>query len=463
MPVAFHYAARSDTGMVRSDNQDSGYAGPHLLVVADGMGGHAGGDTASSTVIGRIVELDGESFNAADAADELTRAIAAANADLGRLIREQPELEGMGTTVTAILRTRNRLVLAHIGDSRAYLLRGDSFTQLTHDHSFVQTLVDEGRITEEEALSHPQRSLVTRVLTGQPDDEPDLSAREARPGDRLLICSDGLSGFVAADTIEDLLRQGRPPGATADALVALALRAGAPDNVTVVVADAVDPSRTPPTQPEIVGAASLNRTRRPVSDSPASKAAALTRRDEPALAEETGSSRVARWLKGIGALAAALLVVATGLYAAWSWTQDQYFIGDEGGHVAIYRGVAQDVGPLTLHTVVETSTTSLADLPAFYRDGVRSTINASSLENARERVAELESRAAACRERKAEGQPCGDGQSPAPSSSTSSSTSGSSRSRTSDGTSDGGSSRTSTSTSTSRTTSPTPTTTRSTS
>ena len=138
----------------------------------------------------------------------------------------------MGTTVIAMLRTGNKLALAHIGDSRGYLLRDGTLTQITHDHTFVQSLVDEGRITAEEAEHHPQRSLVTRVLTGHEGDEPDLSMREARPGDRYLLCSDGLSGFVAADTIEEVLAEGLGTAATAERLIELALRAGAPDNVT---------------------------------------------------------------------------------------------------------------------------------------------------------------------------------------------------------------------------------------
>ena len=228
MPLAFHYAARSDVGLVRSENQDSAYAGPHLLVVADGMGGHAGGDIASSTVIGYLVELDDESHGGNETGDELARALEDANDELGRLVAERPALAGMGTTVTALLRARNKVAIAHIGDSRAYVLREGQFAQITRDHSFVQTLIDQGTITPEEATSHPQRSLVTRVLTGGPRDKPDLGAREIHFGDRVLLCSDGLSGFVAADTIAEILREAKGPDAAADRLVELALRAGHP-------------------------------------------------------------------------------------------------------------------------------------------------------------------------------------------------------------------------------------------
>src|SRR5699024_4444553 len=193
MSFALRYAARSDVGLVRQDNQDSGYAGPHLLVVADGMGGHAGGDIASATAITELVAIDHDSLTADEASTQLQRAIRTANEEIARIYAEDTALEGMGTTVTAIMRARNKLILAHIGDSRAYVLRDGRLSQITRDHSFVQSLIDEGRITEDEASTHPQRSVVTRVLTGAPDDEPDIGAREARRGDRYLLCSDGLS------------------------------------------------------------------------------------------------------------------------------------------------------------------------------------------------------------------------------------------------------------------------------
>ena len=197
MPFAFHYAARSDVGMVRSNNEDSAYAGPHLLALADGMGGHAGGDVASSTVIAGLVSLDDEALSGRDLSEALLARILSANADIGNEVRSEPRLDGMGTTLIAMLRSGDKIVLAHIGASRAFMVRDGVVTQVTKDHSFVQTLVDEGRITPEEAQTHPQRSLVTRVLTGSADDEPDLVVRQGRIGDRYLLASDGLTDYVA--------------------------------------------------------------------------------------------------------------------------------------------------------------------------------------------------------------------------------------------------------------------------
>jgi len=415
--IALDYAARSDVGLVRSENQDSGYAGPHLLVVADGMGGHAGGDIASSIAIGRMVSLDGESHGGDDATDHLVRSLAAANGEIQEQVEHSPELQGMGTTVTALLRAGNKVALAHIGDSRAYLLRGDTFAQITHDHSFVQSLVDEGRITEEEADSHPQRSLVTRVLTGSDGDEPDLMVREVRPGDRFLLCSDGLSGFVARDTIADVLSAGQSVGPTADRLVELALKAGAPDNVTVVVADVVDldSGSAPSTVPQIVGAAAQRRKgTRAAPATPAAKAAALSREasgvkddDEVTLAEEPRRSGPARWLRRAAVALLALVVLGGGLYAGWYWVQHQFYVGVDQGRVAIFRGVSQDLGPIRLSTVEQVSSIDTTDLPDFYRTQVQNTITTSSLDDAEQRVDRLRAEAVRCVSRKAAGGTCG--------------------------------------------------------
>ncbi|MDN5716340.1 MAG: Stp1/IreP family PP2C-type Ser/Thr phosphatase [Janibacter sp.] len=408
MALTFHFAARSDVGLVRKDNQDSGYAGPHLLVVADGMGGHAGGDIASATVITELVEIDHDSLTASEASTRLSRAITSANEEIARTFADNPELEGMGTTVTAIMRARNKLILAHIGDSRAYLLREGRLAQVTKDHSFVQTLIDEGRITEEEASTHPQRSVVTRVLTGAVDDEPDVGAREARLGDRYMLCSDGLSGFVALDTIEEILAGGTPPGRAADSLVSLAMRAGAPDNVTVVVADVVE--STPSTQPQVVGSAALRRPAKRVDSSPAARAAALTAQDDDEgveLDEEGSSSRAGRWVRRLGGLVVALLLVGALAYAGYAWTQQQYYVGAQDGRVTVYRGVSQDLGPITLHSVVNQTDIELSELPSFYRDEVQATISVDSRTSADQRVDSLRVAAKKCGQLRASGEPCG--------------------------------------------------------
>ncbi len=433
MPIAFRYAARSDVGLVRSENQDSGYAGPHLIVVADGMGGHAGGDIASSTVIGHLVELDADAPGGGDSADELAAAIATANRELGRITGERPELAGMGTTVTALLRSRNKLLVAHIGDSRAYLWRDGTLGRMTTDHSFVQTLIDQGRITPEQASTHPQRSLVTRVLTGAPRDVPDIGAREAVSGDRFLVCSDGLSGFVADETIGEILATGTPDEA-ADTLVGLALRAGAPDNVTVIVADVVDLTRgdLPSVSPQIVGAARLSPAgTRALRETPAAKAAALSQAlglDEEresvvklALAEERPSTRRGRFVKILAAVAAVAVVIAGGSYAAYAWSQRQFFVGASDGRVTVFRGVAEDLGPISLSSPVDVTDVAVADLPENTQTIVENRVAVADRADADARVAELRAQAQACVQARARNQACGSGGTAYPSSSSSTS------------------------------------------
>jgi len=403
--IALRYAARSDVGLVRSSNQDSGYAGPHLLVIADGMGGHAGGDVASSLAVGELSVLDGESHGSDDAAEHLSAALDAANAQLRDRVGVEPELSGMGTTVTAILRAGSRLVLAHIGDSRGYLLRGGVLTQLTRDHSYVQSLIDEGKLTQEEAEHHPQRSVIMRVLTGQRQDTADVSVREARPGDRYLLCSDGLSGVVSHDTLAEALAAGDPPDATCDRLVELALRGGGPDNVSCVVADVVElGGGTPPsTTPQVVGAAAFHRPNRSVAaGTPAARARELRspaasddeEDDHPGpTARERRRKRV-RWIAG--PLVLVLLLLAGG-YGVWSWSQQQFFVGADDGRVALYRGLTQDLGPLVTSRVLERTTVAVDDLPQAWQQRVEDRISAQDRAGAEATVDRLRDLAAQCR------------------------------------------------------------------
>ncbi|MGO3325687.1 protein phosphatase 2C domain-containing protein [Gordonia sp. (in: high G+C Gram-positive bacteria)] len=238
MTLVLRYIARSDRGLVRSNNEDSVYAGARLLALADGMGGHAAGEVASQLVIQALRGLDDDEPGG-DLLDALGRATAVGNAAIAHQVEQTPELEGMGTTLTAILFAGSRLGLCHVGDSRGYLHRDGDLTQITRDDTFVQSLVDEGRITAEQAHSHPQRSLIMRALTGQ-EVEPTLIMREARAGDRYLLCSDGLSDVVSEETLADTLGGIDDHRECADRLIELALRSGGPDNVTVVVADVVD-------------------------------------------------------------------------------------------------------------------------------------------------------------------------------------------------------------------------------
>lgn len=416
MSIALRYAARSDVGLVRAKNDDSGYAGPHLLVVADGMGGHAGGDVASSLAVAHLAPLDDEAHGPDDALAELTRALSTAHQELLARAEAEPELAGLGTTVTALLRSGNKLAMAHIGDSRAYLLRDGRLAQVTSDHTFVQHLVNTGKISPEEAEHHPQRSVLLRVL-GDFDMEiaPDMSVREARPGDRWLLCSDGLSGVVSADTLAATLLEITDPDACADQLVRLALRGGGPDNITVVVGDVVEvddlpDGAAPSTTSAVVGAAAKDRKRPTVGgEGAAARAARLSasaRQDPDGDAAHAGAARpvrpvredeeepdpspVRRRLALLAAVVVVLALVAAGAWFGYRWTQQQYYVGVDGGQVAIYQGIPQQVAGFELSTVVETTDIPVDELPGFVRDRLDQTIPADDLEQARDRAASLE-------------------------------------------------------------------------
>jgi protein phosphatase len=236
--LAVRYAVRSDKGLQRADQEDAAYAGAQLLAVADGMGGHAAGEVASAAAIEALRPLDtqvpaGELLNALD------HAVRRAGSALRDMAQANPSLQGMGTTLTALLWSGSQLGLVHIGDSRAYLVRDGEIFQITHDHTVVQSLLDDRKITASEVASHPQRFLLLRALAAEGSHEPDLQLRDARPGDRYLLSSDGLHQVAAADDIARVLLTVDGPDQAASDLLALAIDGGGPDNVTCIVADVV--------------------------------------------------------------------------------------------------------------------------------------------------------------------------------------------------------------------------------
>lgn len=338
MTLVLKYAARSDRGLVRANNEDSVYAGARLLALADGMGGHAAGEVASQLVIAALAHLDDDEPGG-DLLSKLAAAVREGNSAIAAHVEADPELEGMGTTLTAILFAGNRLGLVHIGDSRGYLLRDGELTQITKDDTFVQTLVDEGRITPEEAHSHPQRSLIMRALTGH-EVEPTLIMREARAGDRYLLCSDGLSDPVSQDTILEAL-QIPDVAESADRLIELALRGGGPDNVTVVVADVIDYDYGQ-TQPILAGAVSGDEDTVPPNTAAGRASAFNPRRNESkrVVPQPEGPARRPRSRRRMLIAAALLiLVVLAGLAIGREIVRSNYYVSQHDGTVSIMRGV----------------------------------------------------------------------------------------------------------------------------
>ena len=430
MTLRLRTAARSDVGLVRPGNEDSGFAGTRLLIVADGMGGHAAGELASATAVATLAVIEQNPpadpqilGTLADAVDEIGDQIA-------RTIHAEPEFAGMGTTVTGIYWMGERIAILHVGDSRGYLLRDGELTPLTHDHTLVQSLVDAGEITEAEAAVHPKRSMILRALDGINPVEPDLSVREARVGDRLLLCSDGLTGVVANDELATQLAHGDPTGCVTR-LVDLALERGAPDNVTVVIADVVDlpeedAADEAAEEPVVVGAAGEPRVRarlphvrfpqdaqpdpdRP--DAPPPAAGPPTAEHRPISAELADDSELRRApsvtsgkrrtfiIIGASITVFALLVAGAFLIVR-TWLSSQWYVAVNGspgtGTVAVFNGVQGSFIGLPLSTMVRDTTTTVGTLPLFDQELVSKGIPAASELDANRIVSELQIRAAEC-------------------------------------------------------------------
>lgn len=383
MTVEFRYAARSDVGLLRKSNQDSGYAGPNLLVLADGVGGSTGGDLASSIVVGHLAQLDTDMHPAEDMLGLLRKALEDTRAELVELAKLDSNLKEMGTTCIALMRNGNKLAMVHVGDSRAYVLREGVLTQVTSDHSFVQYLLDSGQITPQEAETHAKRNVILRVLSPtEIDGTPDESVREAVLGDRWLLCSDGLSGVVSKDTISAVLQDYADPHECADLLVELALRAGGPDNVTVVVADVVAAGELVEQTPQIVGAVAVDRAR-PTRGSAgaAGRAAAVSSSSAADFVEEIPDLQVAKrtWLTPFFTLVT-LVALCLGAWAGYSWSQQQYYAIIEGDKILIYQGIPQTIGPLELSHKVEVSKVDPYLLRPVERDRLKEPVRRSTRE-----------------------------------------------------------------------------------
>ncbi|MFD2471515.1 PP2C family protein-serine/threonine phosphatase [Amycolatopsis silviterrae] len=357
MTLVLRYAARSDRGLVRSNNQDSVYAGPRLLALADGMGGHAAGEVASKVVIASLAPLDDDEPGD-DLLAQLREAVQNGNAAIAELVSQDPDLDGMGTTLTAVLFAGNRLGLVHVGDSRAYLMRGGQFAQITRDDSFVNELLEQGRITPEEAAVHPQRSLLLKALTGH-EVEPSLTVREARPGDRYLICSDGLSGMVSDETLAEAV-QIPDPQDCADRMIELALKGGGTDNVTVIIADVVDVDFGDDA-PIVGGAAGDGSDEMHQGDSPAARARALTQpppppRQEPQTPQEDPKAKRRKRFRWLVGAVVVLIVLGAAAIATRYFVLSQYYVGEgPDQEVVIYRGVPGSILGIDLHALEQGS------------------------------------------------------------------------------------------------------------
>jgi len=409
------YAAISDVGRVRKDNQDSGYAGPWLLTVCDGVGGAARGDLASSTAIGQLRRLDEPpdgTGNEQARLDLVASALHRASDRIGDLVDEEPALSGTSTTATVALFDGVRLAMGHVGDSRAYLFRDHEISQLTSDHTFVQSLIDEGRITEVDARTHPHRNLILKALDGVHDVDPDLFTVELAESDRILLCSDGASGSLDNSRLVDILSTGSPDFAAVE-LVRASLEAGSTDNVTCIVADVVPATEdTEPSAPIVVGsAAELRRKPRAGASFFRGHRSGDTGEMEPVAAEipddlppgvpfaidpdpETvryapRAPRRHPWLRRGLVLLGLIGIAWMAGAAAWSWSQHQYYVGEQDGVVTIFRGVQADIPGISLSHAYETTNVDVDQLDRFTARSVQSGIGTGSLAEAERTVEHL--------------------------------------------------------------------------
>jgi protein phosphatase len=353
--MSWRFGARSDVGLHRDGNEDSFFAGSRLLVVADGVGGSAAGEIASSLAVHALQPLESDP-SITDPLPALGAATKTANTDVREAIQADRALSGMGTTLTALLWSGDTLGLAQLGDSRGYRLRDGQLTQITKDHTLVQSLVDEGQITPDEALTHPRRSWILRALDGREESEPDLEVLDPQPGDRYLLCSDGLSDYVDLTAIATALA-GDDPQLASERLVDLALKAGAPDNVTCVVADPVEDGVTQP--PLVGGAAAVPRAPIPPATEPSQST-----ETEPA---PRGRSLAKRLTLVVGAV---VVLVALAIVGTVIYIQHQWYVASSQGNVAIYQGVKGSAAGHKLAKVHELSQVPVTALPQTDRQDV---------------------------------------------------------------------------------------------
>lgn len=376
----FDYSLRSDVGLVRQANEDSGMACDVLLAVADGLGGHACGEIASKLAVTHMATLIDPAHSPDDMAAHLHSAINAIADDIAAHVTTDPESYGMGTTLTCLALAGETLVVGHIGDSRAYLLRDRAFEQLTIDHTYVQQLLTAGDITPAQVKTHPQRSVILRAIGANKGSHPDVSIREIQAGDRVLVCSDGLSGEVSDSELEQVLRDTPDPTAAVTALIELALDGGAHDNVTCIVADVVAVTNGVDVDPLLVGAA--------VEPHESSTSVLPTHADpdqEVTIDRSAWRKTVRRYRTLLVFLAGMLTTIAVIMLVVWS----QWWVGARDGHVVIGRGMSEPVLGVQFSRIVETSKILDLQLPAFQREQVAATIHASSLSHAQRIVNSL--------------------------------------------------------------------------
>jgi protein phosphatase len=379
------FAAATDVGRMRKNNEDSYLSSKPVAAVADGMGGHSAGEVASAIAIEELAALRdrGPWENETAATDDLKQAILRANRRIREMAGRDRKLNGMGTTLVALLEDGDMVHVANVGDSRGYLLRQGELSQVTVDHSLVQELVDDGRLSPEDAERHPQRSVITRALGIDPEVEFDLFTYKLQVGDRLLLCSDGLSDVVEPAQIRNVLLRVRSAQKAARQLVTVANEQGGPDNITVIVVDAVDETAVPDVEEDETGdlAAGAATGALPLVDGDGGVAAG--RGGRAARAAKDRSLAMHRRLQRFLVAGIVIVVAAALLVAGRSFLFSRYWVGFDGDSVAVFQGVPGDVAGLRFSRLVERSAVSRAQVPPGYAARLEDGVQADDLADAR--------------------------------------------------------------------------------
>lgn len=411
MSVKTQSYAASNIGRVRKSNQDSGYAGYNFFFVADGMGGHAGGDIASAIIAQSVARADREYEDTDQASSQVVEALLEANQKLADTVSEHAELKGMGTTFSGIVFTGDLVTVTHIGDSRVYMVSEDKVSQVTKDHTFVQRLVDTGRITPEEALTHPRRSVLMRVL-GDVEISPEVDTEvfKAAAGDRWMLCSDGLCGVVPDEIINKILLDKSVDAEEATALLIYeALEHGAPDNITVVVVDVISSAVQSDfvVQPTFVGSAenevviSTRRGSRLVEifnprilrdllvRQPAEEFAVETEELLERIMKETRSKVRWRRIRGLAIIMTLIGVAGYLAFSAYAYTQTRFFIAENNGYVVIYQGIRESFGPFVFSREYQRTDIVVSELNTYQQQLVERSISGDSFADISEKLSIL--------------------------------------------------------------------------
>ena len=394
--IRLHVFAGTDVGRVREGNEDSYFTGDTVFAVADGMGGHQAGEVASQAAVKPLEDLDGRSFTSPEEATQaLRQAIERANRDVVGQAQADPKLSGMGTTLTAVLVRDGELHLAHVGDSRAYLLRdGSGLSQLTTDHTLVEQLVQEGQLSRDEIATHPQRSVITRAIGVDVQVQVDtLAPQVLQPDDQVLLCSDGLTGPVDEDDIADILRTTDDGDEAVARLLEAANARGGPDNITVVLLRVTpDDGEAPaPRRVTTVAPATSAIPIRPDTGTGSRDWAT----DLGRLGDRQGVDRAAgrtpsggRLRRMLGVLTGVAVLLAVLGVGSWLVLSRAFFVGERDGAVAIFNGLPEEVAGVPLYRLVETTDVAVADLSPLTQERIRGGFTVGSLEEARATVEE---------------------------------------------------------------------------